>query len=134
MKSNNPIPERIWDGHRFSRSLIIGPNLYFVFRSFSPALKIEQLIHMYREDKAMGHRAPLTWQMILDLERQHNEKIRREKEEKILLEEVKAKYGGIIPEWLVSHLPPDYDLESRLESISDDLKVIRQTMEDPITC
>ncbi len=132
MKSNNPIPERIWDDHHFSRSLILGPNLYFVFRSFSLALKIEHK-SCDKMSKAMGHRAPLTEQMVLDLERQHYEKIRREKEEKILLEEVKAKYGGI-PEWLVPHLPLDYDLESRLESISDDLKVIRKTLEDPITC
>jgi hypothetical protein len=133
MKSNNPFPERIWDGYHFSRSLKLGPNLYFVFSSFSLALKMKQLIQMYKENKAMGFRTPLTWQMVLDLERQHKEKIRREEREKIILEEVKAKYGGI-PEWLIPHLPPDYDLESRLESISNDLKVIRQTPEDPITC
>lgn len=88
---------------------------------------------MSYENKAMGHRAPLTRQMVLDLERQHNEKVRRENEEKIVIYEAIEKYGGI-PEWLKPHLPPGYDLESKLESISDDLRVIRKTLEDPITC
>ncbi len=131
MKSNNPIPERIWDCHHFSRPLILGPKLCFY--SFNLALKMKQLIQMYREDKAMGYRAPLTWQMVLDLERQHYEKRRRDEKERQVIEEVIAKYG-CIPEWLKPHLPPDYDLESRLESISDDLKVIRKTLEDPATC
>lgn len=99
---------------------------------FLLALKIERCI-CDKMNKAMGHRAPLTRQMVLDLERQHNEKVRREKEEKIVIYEAIEKYGGI-PEWLKPHLPPDYDLESRLESISADLKVIRKTLEDPITC
>ena len=132
MRSDNPIPpERIGDNSHFSRSLILGSKFCFYF--FYPALKMKQMIKMYREDKAMGYRTPLTWQMVLDLERQHYEKIRREEKERQVIEEVIAKYG-YIPEWVEPHLPPDYDLKSRLESISDDLKVIRKTFEDPITC
>lgn len=134
MKSNNPFPERIWDGYHFSISLILGPNLYFVFRSFSPALKMKQMIQMYRENKAMGFRSPLTWQMILDLERKHNEKIRRDEEEKQVIEEMIAKYG-CIPEWVESHLPPELrSISDRLETISNDLGEVRKIMEDPITC
>ncbi len=134
MKSNNPTPGRIGAGYHFSKSLNLGPNLYFVFSSFSSALKTKQLIQMYKENKAMGFRTPLTWQMVLDLERQHKEKIRREEGEKQVIEEMIAKYG-CIPEWVVPHLP--YELRSisdRLETISNDLGEVRKIMEDPVTC
>lgn len=89
---------------------------------------------MCYENKAMGHRAPLTRQMVLDLERQHKEKEEREQKERIVIDEVIAKYG-YIPEWVIPHLPPELrSIGNRLETISSDLRVIRKTLEDPITC
>lgn len=103
---------------------------------FFLALKIEHTgcNSVSYNNRRGAYRTPLTRQMVLDLERQHKEKEARDQKERIIIDEVIAKYG-YIPEWLEPHLP--YELRSiggRLEKISNDLGEVRKIMEDPITC
>jgi len=72
--------------------------------------------------------------MVLDLERQHKEKEARDQKERIIIDEVIAKYG-YIPEWVKPHFP--YELRSiggRLEKISSDLGEVKKIMGHSVTC